>query len=118
VSFRSADLGCALGAAALMFGLWAGAPGLLGVLEPWDTDYPVYATAALLAGAALGYLSRGALLALFLGAWFGQIVALVALPGHDRSWLFLGVLTTGLGSLVVVAGGAVGGWLRKRASVT
>jgi hypothetical protein len=116
VTFPRIDPASTLVAAALMFGLWAGAPGLLGVLEPWDTDHPVYMTAALLIGAALGYAPRSTLLGLFLGAWLGQIAALLLLSGHDRAWLLLGFLTTGLGSLVVVAGGLVGRLLRRRAS--
>lgn len=104
-----------LGAALLTFFVWVGSPLLFAQVEPWDTPYPFYSITVFLGGGLLGYRFRGgALLPLFLGAWVGQIVALLSLPGHDRTWFILGVVTTGIGSLVALAGGALGALVRKR----
>ena len=106
------------GAALLTFLIWASSPLLFAQVEPWDTPYPFYSVTAFLGGALLGYRFRGgAFLAVFLGAWVGQALALLVLPGHDRTWFLLGVVTTGIGSFVVLVGAAVGALLRGRAAV-
>jgi hypothetical protein len=99
-----------------MFAVWALSPHLFGILEPWDTPYPVYSAASLLGGAFIGSLFPHRILQCFLGAWAGQLVALVALPGHDPSWFLLGLITTGIGSSFLAAAAAVAGWLRTRSA--
>ena len=99
-----------------MFGVWALSPRAFGVVEPWDTPYPVYATASLLGGATIGLCFPRRLLAAFLGAWSGQAVALLLLPGHDAAWLPLGLVTTGIGSALLTLAAALGSWLRVRSS--
>ncbi len=117
-SRRSRWLAPGLATALLTFFIWASSPLLFAQVEPWDTPYPFYSITAFLGGGLLGYrFRRGALLPLFLGAWAGQVVALLCLPGHDRTWLILGVVTTGTGSLVVLAGAALGALMRSRAPV-
>ena len=97
-----------------MFLVWAASPWLFAVAEPWDAAYPFYTLAALLGGALLGLRFRAPIPS-FLGAWAGQVLALLVLPGHDRSWLMLGVVTTAIGSLLVLAGSLPGTLLRGRA---
>lgn len=106
-------IACAVGAFVFGFGLWAGSPGLVGKREPWDAQLPFYYTGAmLLGGAALGAaLPRCAAIAL-LGLWAGQAIAMWALPGHDRTWAYLGIVTTGAGSLIGLAGYLAGSVLR------
>jgi hypothetical protein len=117
-SRRSKWLAPGLGAALLTFFIWASSPLLFAQVEPWDTPYPFYSITAFLGGGLLGYRFRGgALLPLFLGAWVGQVVALLSLPGQDRTWFMLGVVTTGIGSLVVLAGAALGALIHRRAAV-
>jgi hypothetical protein len=104
-----------LGGALLTFFIWASSPLLFAQAEPWDTPYPFYSITAFFGGCLLGFRFRGgALLPSFIGAWVGQVVALAALPGHDRTWFGLGVVTTGVGSLVVLAGALVGALVRSR----
>ena len=74
----------------LTFLIWASSPLLYGVVEPWDTPYPFYSITAFLGGTVVGYSFRGTLLPAFVGAWLGQVVALLTLPGHDRAWFALG----------------------------
>jgi hypothetical protein len=103
-------------AAAFMFGIWAASPLLFGCAEPWDSPYPVYSGASLLGGVILGFLFPHHLYSYFLGAWAGQVVALLFLPGHDRGWFALGLVTTGVGSVFLVLAAAAGRWLRVRST--
>lgn len=106
---------CALLAFAIGFGLWASAPLLVGRREPWDAELPFYYTGLmLLGGGAVGAAFPGRVGCAFLGFWVGQAVAFLVLPGHDRGWAWLGLITTGLGSLFGV-GGFLGGWLLRSA---
>jgi len=115
---RSIAAAAGLRAALLTFFIWAISPVLFGQVEPWDTPYPFYTIAIFLSGALIGYRYRGvALLPCFLGAWAGQIAALLILPGHDRTWLALGAVTTGIGSLLAVAGAALGALIRRGSAV-
>jgi hypothetical protein len=117
-SRRSRWLAPAVGAALLTFLIWASSPLLFGQLEPWDTPYPIYTIAVFLGGVIFGYRYGGAaILSCPLGAWAGQIVALLVLPGLDRTWFLLGVFTTGLGSLLALAGAALGTLVHGRADV-
>ncbi len=100
------------GAAVLTFSIWALSPPIFGQLEPWDTPYPFYSLASLVGGALLGFAVPRHFVACFLGAWAGQIAALLFLPGHDQGWLELGLLTTGIGSVVLATGAAIGSRLR------
>ena len=102
--------------AVITFGIWAASPVFFGIVEPWDTPTPFYSAASLLGGALLALAYPVLLLHCFLGAWAGQIVALLVLPGVDRGWFLLGVISTGIGSLVFFAGALLGGWLRRKAA--
>lgn len=113
VSGKRTSVACVMTAFAVGFGLWASAPFLVGVREPWDAELPFYYTALmLLGGGALGVGFPGRPGCALLGIWVGQAVAFLVLPGHDRAWAWLGVMTTGLGSLLGVAG-SLAGWLLR-----
>jgi hypothetical protein len=94
--------------AAVGFLLWALSPTLLGVAEPWDTEHRVYTLAMVGAGLALGLLNPRAPAAAYLGAWLGQVLALIVLPSFDNDWLLLGAISTAVGSLWFLLGVAVG----------
>lgn len=89
---------------AFLFLVWALSPTLTGRVEPWDADWPYYSTAILLAGLLVGIAFRRALLSAYIGAWVGQILALMTLPSVDRSWWYRGVLATAVGSLIILLG--------------
>lgn len=113
MSGKRTSVACAVTAFAVGFGLWASAPILVGVREPWDAELPFYYSGLmLLGGSALGASFQGRVGSAFLGIWVGQAVAFLVLPGHDRTWAWLGVMTTGLGSLLGV-GGFLAGWLLR-----
>jgi hypothetical protein len=104
-----------VGAAALGFGIWAASPALTGHAEPWDAQHPYYSLASLIGGGFLGFLSR-AVVRCYVGAWLGQVIALAVLPGLDRGWILLGVMTTAVGSLLILLGAAGGYALRRGVS--
>lgn len=101
-------------AAALGFSLWAVSPILTGHAEPWDSEQPLYLVYSVLSGLALGWFAPRHLLRIYLGFWIGQIVALATLPGLDRGWLLLGVMTTAIGSLLVLGAAALGRLIRRQ----
>lgn len=74
-----------------------------GTLEPWDAEWPFYSGVILAGGMAIGFALPRQGVPMFLGLWGGQVLGLL-LPGHDRSWFPLGCVTTGIGSLLGVAG--------------
>jgi hypothetical protein len=97
-----------LAAAAATFAVWAASPALTGRVEPWDAEWPYYGGASLLLGAAVGLALPRRFASSFFGAWAGQAAALLVLPGNDRAWFLLGAITTGIGSVVFLAGYAAG----------
>lgn len=105
---------CLASAFAFGFGLWASAPWLVGTREPWDAEIPFYYTGLmLLGGTALGAAFPQRSVAAFLGFWAGQFIATLVLPGYDRTWAALGVITTGIGSLIGLGGYLAGALLRR-----
>ena len=98
-------------ASLLGFGLWAGSRFVAGTLEPWDAEWPFYSGVMIAGGIAIGVALPRQSVPMFLGLWAGQFFGLL-LPGHDRSWLLLGCVTTGIGSLLGVAGYLAGGLAR------
>lgn len=107
------SLACAASAFAFGFGLWASAPIFVGTREPWDAELPFYYSGLmLLGGGAIGFVFPRRVGSAFFGIWAGQAVTILVLPGLDRNWAWLGVITTGLGSLVGV-GGHLAGWLLR-----
>lgn len=107
----ASQLGPALLAAVCLFAVWAFSPALVDRAEPWDADWPYYSTCSLILGLGIGFAFRRQLVSSYLGAWAGQVLALLGLPGHDRAWWHLGVITTAFGSLIffigVVAGSSI-----------
>ncbi len=101
-------IGSVVGGAALGFGIWAASPALTGQAEPWDADFPYYLTTSVIGGAALGLLFPRHLLRSYFGAWSGQFLAFAVLPDLDRDWLPLSVVTTAIGSLLILLGAAIG----------
>jgi hypothetical protein len=103
-----------LAGAALGFGLWLVSPYVAGRVEPWDASFPFYGPVMLVGGALAGGRVPRHAVAFFLGVWLGQVFALAVLPGHDRTWILLGVVTTAVGGMAGVAGYLVGSFLRSR----
>ncbi|HBY63417.1 MAG TPA: hypothetical protein DEH78_26635 [Solibacterales bacterium] len=100
-------------ALAASFLLWALSRPLFGRAEPWDVEMPLYAGVLPLCGILIGVLWPGRPVAAYLGFWSGQLAALVVLPGHDAGWLSLGVVTTGIGSLLGLGGYAAAAVLTR-----
>jgi hypothetical protein len=113
MSLDRSRVACLSGAFIFGLGLWASAPWLVGTREPWDAEFPFYYTGLMLfGGAALGAAFPRHSATAFVGIWVGQLMASLALPGHDRTWAHLGVVTTGVGSLIGLGGHLVGSLLR------
>jgi hypothetical protein len=113
MSIDRSRVACLAGAFAFGFGLWASAPWLVGTREPWDAEIPFYYTGVMLfGGAALCVAFPRDSAAAFGGIWAGQLIASLVLPGHDRTWAYLGVVTTGIGSLIGLGGYLAGSLLR------
>lgn len=91
-----------------LFGVWAASPALVGRAEPWDAEWPFYLLASLGLGAGEGLAFPHRYAAAFLGGWGGQMLALLVLPGHDRAWFAVGAVSSAIGTLVFVAGVAIG----------
>jgi hypothetical protein len=100
-------------AAGLGFALWALAPWLVNRREPWDAEGPFYSLSLVLGTGAIAWWQPSRLAAAYLGAWLGQVLALVVLPGHQDGWLPLGAVTTGFGSLFALVGAALGSALGR-----
>ena len=107
--------------ASIGFLLWALSTIVFRVAEPWDSEYPAYTITMLTAGLALGLgiPRRLALVFGYVGAWLGQVTALAVLPSFPKSWLLLGIISTGIGSFLLPLGIALGlgirlliGWRR------
>ena len=101
-------------ASALSFALWALSPALTGRVEPWDAAFPFYSIGAVIVGGIVGLAFPRRLAAAYFGAWLGQLVALLVLPGLDRASFALGAVTTAIGSVVFLGGACVGSALRGR----
>lgn len=97
---------------ALGFGLWLVSPLVAGCVEPWDASFPFYAPVMLMGGALAGTLLPRRFIAFVFGVWGGQVLALAVLPGHDRSWIALGAITTAIGSVVSLPGYAAASLIR------
>ena len=77
--------------------------------EAWDSPIPGYYTFSIGgAGFICGVISPCKFLIPYLGVWFGQVLASGTLPGIDKSWLYLGVITTAIGSVIALFGLALG----------
>jgi len=122
VRLSAVDIAAATLAAAAGFLVWELAPSLTGQPLPWDAPWPFYSLVMGTAGFAIGQFSRGVWLCIA-AAWAGQVVALIVLP-LDRSanmlgvgaWWVLGILATGVGSLILWIGWALARlWRRKLA---
>lgn len=102
------------------FLVWALSPSLAGTPLPWDASWPFYSIVFLVTGLIVAQFARIMWLAV-IGAWAGQLVALIMLPldrtvnmWGEEAWWTLGVVGTGVGSLIVVAGWILGNTIRKR----
>lgn len=113
------DIAAILAVAATGFLVWALAPRLVGTPLPWDASWPFYSLTMGVTGLVASQLSAHVWTCVA-AAWLAQIVALVVLP-LDRSanmlgvetWWVLGVIATGIGSLIVAAGWFLGRGLLK-----
>jgi hypothetical protein len=106
----------AFAGAGLGFGLWLVSPLVAGCAEPWDASFPFYTPVMLVGGALVGTLLPGHSIAFIFGVWVGQVLALAILPGHDRSWIALGAVTTAIGSLVSLPSYVAAAQIRGRQS--
>lgn len=102
----------ALVGAAVGFTVWLVAPFVAGRAEPWDATFPLYSVALIGSGIMLGLLGPRprflGWLTSWAGAWAGQVLALLVLPWLDGTWLYVGLMTTGLGSSLFVMGTVAG----------
>jgi len=104
----------AFAGAGLGFGLWLVSPLVAGCAEPWDASFPFYTPVMLVGGALVGSLLPRHSIAFVLGVWVGQVLALATLPGHDRSWILLGAITTAIGAVVSLPGYLAAAQIRTR----
>lgn len=100
-------------AAAFGFCIWAFSPFFTGHKEPWDAEYPFYLFVSAIGGIVFGTLAPKHIVACYLGAWLGQVLAFGTLPGLDRGWLLLAIITTGIGSLRVLIFAFIGSLIRR-----
>ena len=105
---------------AVGFAVWALSPSLVDTPLPWDAAWPFYSTILLSTGFLVSQVTIKPWLGFF-GVWAGQVFALVALP-LDRTtnmfgpavWWALGVVGTGVGSLILVVGWLLGKTLQRK----
>ena len=90
----------------LGFSVWWLSPTFTHHVEPWDAAFPFYWMTLFIGGALIAIISRQNILVCAFGVWIGQIVALSFLPGLDRSWIVLGVITVASGATI----SGFGGW--------
>ena len=102
----------------LGFGLWLVSPFVAGCVEPWDASFPFYVPVMLAGGALVGSLLPRRAIAFVLGVWLGQVLALAVLPGHQRSWIVLGAVTSAIGSIVSLPSYVAAAHFRKRRSAS
>jgi hypothetical protein len=104
--------------AALGFGIWLASPFVAGCVEPWDASFPFYLLAMVAGGALMGATLPRHPLAFVGGVWLGQVLALAALPGHQRSWILLGAVTTAIGAALSLPSFVVASAIRVRIAPT
>ena len=108
-------LGCAL----VGYGLWATAPVVVGTAQPWDAAWPYYPAVLIVTAAALRLATSADYLAIFFGLWIGQFIAILGLYS-PRFWggpvfqASIGTVSTGVGSLISVAGYLAGSFVATR----
>lgn len=100
--------------------VWALSPGITGTALPWDATWPFYSSAFLATGLIVSQVAHR-MWPCVIGAWAGQVAALIALPldrttnmWGETAWWVLGIVATGVGSLIVAAGWMAGRAIRKR----
>jgi hypothetical protein len=96
------------------FGVWAASPYVVGRREPWDANFPFYSVILIVTGLIVGWLLPRKIWLCFLGVWLGQVFALAVLPGGQSGWLLLGIITTGLGSLISLIGWLIGSFIASQ----
>ncbi|MGB1696850.1 MAG: hypothetical protein ACPHK8_00450 [Thermoplasmatota archaeon] len=105
---------CAGAGFASAFAVWAISSTFSNSAEPWDSHFWLYVLGLMVPAAVLGFFIPGQARYAYLGAWLGQVAALAFLPGVDRSWFALGVVSTALGSLLGLLGYVAGSALRRK----
>jgi hypothetical protein len=83
-------------------------PIVTGHSDPWDTGDNSYFIVLIVGGFILGVLAPRYPAVCYLGAWLGQVLAIEVLPGIDKAWWMLGVLTFGIASILVLVGAIIG----------
>ncbi|MBS3964111.1 MAG: hypothetical protein KGZ80_06395 [Methylomonas sp.] len=96
--------------------VWTLSSELAGTPLPWDAAWPFYSSVLFGTGLVVAQLTHRPGFCV-LAAWAGQIAALILLPldrttnmWGEAAWWVLGILATGIGSLLVA-----GGWIAGRA---
>lgn len=104
------------------FLVWGLSPKITGTPLPWDAPWPFYSSALLVTGLIVAQPAHRMWPCVF-GAWVGQVVALLVLPldrttnmWGEGAWWVLGIVATGVGSLIVAAGWLAGRAIRKKLS--
>lgn len=77
---------------------------LTGTEQPWDNNlYLIVFAFSIVCAIACSRREMISLWGIFLGMWVGQVAALVTIPHLlSRGWILLGIITTGIGSSLVV----------------
>ncbi|MCK4905674.1 hypothetical protein KAS42_05505 [bacterium] len=83
-------------------------PIVTGHNNPFDVEDKSYFVVLIVGGFILGMLAPRYLAVCYLGVWLGQVLAIEVLPGIDKAWWMLGVLTFGILSILVLVGAFIG----------
>lgn len=92
--------------------VWALAPWLVGVSEPWDAASLYYPVALLVAGVIAGLLTPRPLWAHYLGGLLGQLGYMLLAIRFDPL-LLVGLLFLLSYTLLLLLGAALAAWVRK-----
>lgn len=103
------------------YGVWAAAPAIVHKSQPWDAQWPYYSAVLITTGGLVRLRTSADYVALFLGLWFGQNLAIFVLPLDRTDWwggpvfqALIGMLSTGAGALISLVGYLAGSAIRSR----
>lgn len=92
--------------------IWALAPWLAGVREPWDAASLYYPATLLLVGVVVGLLAPRPLWAHYVGGLLGQLGYLLLVIGANPLLLVGLIFLLGY-TLILLLGAALAAWVRK-----
>lgn len=102
--------------------MWLFSPEIADTQLPWDAAWPYYSGTLFATGLIVAQLVQRPWFCV-LAAWIGQLAALAILPldrttnmWGETAWWVLGILATGIGSLLLAGGWITGRAIRNRLS--